>query len=149
MAWVSRLAAGREIDARRLRVAGARGIDGGAQDIGAHDHAGAAAGRRIVHGAMPADAELADADGVERPQPLAQRLARQRRRQRPGKQLGKQRQHGCPPGRRIVAECFAKSAPSRAVSRKTVRLPLRRRRSRCVPAPCRSFLAAAYSGEVA
>ena len=49
--------------------------------------------------AVPADPELADGDGVERPQALLQGLARQRRRQRPGKQLGKQRQHGCPPGR--------------------------------------------------
>ena len=74
----------------QIGVVGAAASMRRAHDVGAHHHAGAAAGGRVVHGAMPADAEVADADGLERPQSLAQRLAGQRGRQRPREQLGKQ-----------------------------------------------------------
>ncbi len=102
-AWRQRLAARRQVDQRRIGFLGLGGIDGGGQHVGAHHHAGAAAGRRIVDGAMPADAELADGYRAQRPQAGLQRPADERDAERSREHLRKQRQHRRPPGRSAVA----------------------------------------------
>src|SRR6185295_489486 len=61
-------------------------------DVGAHDHAGAAAERRVVDGLVPVCGEIADIDGGIGPELFLQRLARQRLPERAGEHLGKQGQ---------------------------------------------------------
>jgi hypothetical protein len=74
----------RHQQARAGVLGGNGGIDRRRQHVAAQHHAGAAAGRIVVDIAMPADAVIADLMGVERPQPLAQPLARQRAPSGPG-----------------------------------------------------------------
>ena len=45
-----------------------RGIDGAGENIGFHHHAGPAAGRCVVHGAVPVGRMSADVVGVEHPE---------------------------------------------------------------------------------
>ncbi len=97
-----RLAARRQVDQRRIGFVGAGVIDGGGEHVGAHHHAGAAARRRVVDGAMAADAEVADGNGAQRPQAGLQRPADERDAERPGEHLREQRQHRCPPGRALT-----------------------------------------------
>ena len=49
---------------------------------------------RVVHGAVLAQAMIADVAHLERPEIVRQRLAQQRDAQRPGKHFGKQREDG-------------------------------------------------------
>ena len=63
----------------RARIAlGRRMVDRPGQHVGAHHHAGAAAGRRVVDGAVAAEAEVTDRHGGERPDVRLERLARER-----------------------------------------------------------------------
>ena len=48
--------------ARARIVLGRGGVDRLGKDVGAHHHAGAAAGRRVVHRSMPVGREVADLD---------------------------------------------------------------------------------------
>ena len=97
-----RLAARRQVDQRRIGFVDAGVVDGGGEDIGAHHHAGAAARRRVVDGAVAPKAEVANGNGAQRPQPRLQRPADERDTERPGKHLREQRQHRCPPGRTLT-----------------------------------------------
>ena len=54
-------------------------IDGGGEHVGAHHHAGAAARRRVIDGAMAAEAELANGHRAQRPQARFQRADRRAR----------------------------------------------------------------------
>jgi len=91
-----RRAARREIDQRAARTL--HRIDSGSRHVGAHHHAGATAGGRIVHRAVLADAVLADVAHLQRPKILLQRLADQRHTERSGEHLGKQSEDGGGPG---------------------------------------------------
>ena len=62
---------------------GAGGVDGRGGDVGAHHHAGAAAGRRVVDRAMLVGGEIADVDGLQRPFAFGERLAGEARRAAP------------------------------------------------------------------
>src|SRR5262249_27587877 len=79
MAWPP--PGGRKIGGRGIGVADAGMIDGGGKDVRTQDHAGAPARGRVVDGPVTAEPELADVDGIERPDPALQRLARQRGRE--------------------------------------------------------------------
>ena len=68
---------------RRGRAIGRRRVDGAAEHVGLHHHAGAAAGRRVVDAAMLVGCEGADIDHVERPRAGRQSLAGKARAQRP------------------------------------------------------------------
>ncbi len=68
-------------------------VDRLGQNIGAHHHAGAAAGRRVVDGAVPVGGEIADLHGLERPGSGLQRPAGQRQAERARKHFGIERQH--------------------------------------------------------
>ena len=67
------------------RIAGRRGVvDRLGQNIGAHHHAGAAAGRRVVDGAVAVGGEIADLDRLQRPRSGFERPAGQRQAKRAG-----------------------------------------------------------------
>ena len=70
------------------------GIDGRRQNIGFQHHAGAAAGRMVIHGAVPVGGGGADVADVEGPEAVVQRLARQRNAERAGKHFGKEGEDG-------------------------------------------------------
>ena len=75
----------------RQRVEGAR------QHIGLHHHAGPAAGRRVVDGAVLVGGCVADVVRVERPEAGRERLAGEACRQRSGKHFRKNGQHARAP----------------------------------------------------
>ena len=64
-----------------------RGVDRGGQHIGLHHHAGAAARRRVIDGAMPVVRRIADVAHIERPEAAVERLAGERGAERPRKHL--------------------------------------------------------------
>ena len=67
------------------------------QHVGLHHHAGAAAGRRVVDGAVPVGGVLADVAASSDQMPAGQRLAGEAHAERPGKHLGKEREDGRAP----------------------------------------------------
>src|SRR5262245_7497841 len=67
------------------------------KDIGLHHHAGPAAGRSVVDGAMLVCRMRANVDRVERPDAGRQRLAGEALRQRSGEHLRKDGQYARPP----------------------------------------------------
>ncbi len=75
-----------------VRAAGR--VDRGGQHIGAHHHAGAAAGGRVVDRAVRADPVLADVLRLERPDARGERLARQARAERAREHLGIESENG-------------------------------------------------------
>ena len=75
-----------------------RAIDGRGRDIRAHNHARAAARRRVVDRAMLVVGEIADVEGRQAPQAILKRAPGQAEAERPRKHLGKQRQHNRSPG---------------------------------------------------
>src|SRR5208283_1478136 len=92
------------------------GVERGAKHVGAHDHAGAAAGRRIVDGAMAADAVIANLPRLQSPDSARQRVASKRHAQGTRKHLRKESEdrraphaslsHGCGEGgKRRAASC--------------------------------------------
>src|ERR1019366_2302532 len=69
-----------------------KAIESFCQHVGLHHHAGAAAGRRVVHGAVLVGGVRADVMGVERPDAGGQRLAGEADAERTGKHCRKDRQ---------------------------------------------------------
>ena len=108
------------------------------QNIGAQHHAGAASGRRVIDLPMLAETEIANLDGIERPDACVARLSGERDAERTWKHLRKKRQHERAPAGacRVALGDVWHQAPSTIVMS-------------IVPAPWRSFLASAYSGDVA
>jgi len=78
--------------------------------ISAHHHAGAAAGGRVVHRPMLAQAMLADVAHIQRPKPIGQCLAQQRDAQRPRKHFGEEREDGGRPGHSTPCSSSAASS---------------------------------------
>ena len=62
---VERVSARAQIDGRQVFATQAGVVDGGGGNVAADDHAGAAAGRRIIDGMMGAKTEIAQSNGVE------------------------------------------------------------------------------------
>ncbi len=86
-------------------VAGDRRID----DVGPHHHAGPAAERRVVDGAVLIAREIADVHRLQPPEAFRQGLAGERMAERPREHLGEDRQHGRGPGRshgQALSACF-------------------------------------------
>ena len=76
--------------ARARIVLGRGGVDRRRQHVGAHHHAGAAAGRRVVDGAMAAEPMLADLPRLKRPDAARKRVAGERQAQGTWKHFGKE-----------------------------------------------------------
>jgi hypothetical protein len=72
------------------------------ENVGAHHHAGAAAGRGVVDRTMAVLGEIADLHGVEQPTSLGQRAAGQAMAERPGKHLRVERQDSGRPAHRVT-----------------------------------------------
>src|SRR5713226_4028484 len=88
----------------RARIArGGNSVDGAPEHVGAHDHAGPAAGRRIIDGAMLVGCVRADIDGIERPEPGRKRPARQARTERPRKHVREDGEDGRAPHDQVPA----------------------------------------------
>ena len=66
-------------------------------DVGAQNHAGAAAGRRVVDAAVAIGRRIADVARLELPETGGLRLAGEARAQRSGKHVGEERENGCSP----------------------------------------------------
>ena len=75
-------------------MAGKRMIHRRREYIDAQHHPRSATGRRIVNGLVPADSEVADLDGIQRPFALFERPPGQRDTERPGKHLRIERKDG-------------------------------------------------------
>src|SRR5581483_10591286 len=72
-------------------------VDGAGEHVGLHHHAGPAASRGVVHGAVPVGRMRADIARLQRPQAARQRLAGEALPKRAGKHLRKDGQHGGAP----------------------------------------------------
>ena len=90
------------------------------KNIRAHHHAGAAAERGVIDGAMTVGGGGADVHGVQRPQAALQRAAGQRLAERPWEHLFEQRQHGGAPGHAATSSTMISSGGT------TVRRPAAR-----------------------
>ena len=145
-----RLTARRQVDQRGIGFLDACVVDGGGEHVGAHHHAGAAAGRRVIDRAMAAKAELADRYRAQRPQAGFQRLPTSETPSGPGNISGNSvstvaRQGGRSP---LIGKCGMGRPYSGAAPPPRLQTPSTT--TMCsVPAPCRDFLASAYSGELA
>ena len=88
-ALVEARAARREIEHRPVgaRQAGVGGVERRRDDIGAQHHAGAAAGRAVIDGAMAVGRLIADVARIEAPAALGQGAAGERDGERSGEHL--------------------------------------------------------------
>ena len=69
-------------------------VDRPGKNIGAHHHARAAAGRRVVDRAVAVGGEVTDLDGFQRPGAGLQRAAGERQAERARKHFGVEGEHG-------------------------------------------------------
>ena len=81
-------------------------VDRLGQHIGAHHHARAAAGRRVVDRAVPVGREVADLHRLERPRARLQRPAGERQAERARKHFGIEREHGGAKAHRLPPASF-------------------------------------------
>ena len=72
-------------------------VHGAGEHVGAHHHAGSAAGGRVVDGAVLVGRVRADVDGFERPQAGRECLTREAYAERPRKHLGENGENGRAP----------------------------------------------------
>jgi hypothetical protein len=79
----------RQEHGRSFRAGCPRGVDGARHHVRSHHHAGAAAERHVVNGAMPVGREVAQIDRLEPPAAFLQRPTGQRMAQRSRKHLRK------------------------------------------------------------
>src|SRR5262245_27047013 len=74
-------------------------VDRARNDVGLHHHAGAAAGRRIIDGAVAVARPVANVERIEPPDAGRERLAGEAQAERPWKHLREDGQDGCVPHR--------------------------------------------------